>query len=143
MRAHDAAKLLDWIARYILRFNFAVTPLRGKAPYLDGWNHEANLIRTIEQAHECFRPGDNAGVVLEPSRLVSLDADHEATETVLAAEGIDLQKLIERYPTITGRRPRIEFRAPVGIRLEKKVVRWPKPEDPTGPGKITILEFRA
>jgi putative DNA primase/helicase len=138
-----SATAIDWAVRYILRFGFALTPLHGKAPYLDGWNLDENLIRTPEQVRRHFRPGDNVGVVLGPSRLASLDADHEAAPAVLAAEGIDLQALIEANSTILGRAPRIEFAAPPDINLEKKVIKWPAPDDPTGPGKITILEFRA
>lgn len=137
--------MIDWAVRYIDRFDFGLTALRGKAPYLEGWNHHENLIRTAEHArvHWCQHPNDNVGVCLEPSGLVSLDADHEGAKAVLAAEGIDLDALMERTPTIVGRAPRLEFKAPPILGLEKKVVRWPTPEDPTGPGRITILELRA
>ena len=137
--------VLQWVIRYILRFQFAIVPLHKKAPYRERWNQHENLIHTVEAArgHWDCNPSDNAGVCLEPSHLVSLDADHKAAAAVLAAEGVDLGALISGYPTIIGRNPRIEFKAPTGIILEKKVVRWPKPDDPTGPGKLTILEFRA
>ena len=68
---------------------------------------------------------------------------HAAAVTVLAAEGIDLAALIKLYPTVVGRNPRLEFTAPAGLTLEKKVVTWPTRDDPAGPGRLTILELRA
>jgi putative DNA primase/helicase len=136
-------RLIDWAIRYIEKFNFALVPLHGKAPYVEGWNLEENLIRTPERAKSHLRPGDNFGAYLGPSGIVSLDADHDATKAVLAAERIDLDVLIAHTPTIIGRAPRLEFAAPPGLGLEKKVIKWPKPEDPTGPGRMTILELRA
>lgn len=135
--------LVDWTCRYLSRFNFALTPLRGKAPYREGWNRDENLIRTVERAraHWNQHPHDNVGVCLEPSGLVSLDADYpEGAKAVLAAENIDLDALIERTPTILGRSPRLEFQAPP-VSLAKKAVVWPPRAE--GEKPVTVLELRA
>ncbi|MGH8228269.1 MAG: bifunctional DNA primase/polymerase [Steroidobacteraceae bacterium] len=105
----------DWASRYLERFGFALTPLHGKAPYRAHWNDDEQLIRTPGAAREHWRrhPQDGIGMCLGPSGLVSLDCDDvDAARAVLAAEGIDLDKLIETTPTIVGRAPRLEFRAP-------------------------------
>jgi|HubBroStandDraft_1064217.scaffolds.fasta_scaffold37423_3 putative DNA primase/helicase len=134
-----------WAGRYVERFGFALTPLEGKLPYRKAWNTDPKLIRDAAQArrHWRARPADNIGAVLEPSGLVSLDADYpDAARAVLAAEGIDLEALIATTPTIIGRAPRsrLEFKAPA-VPLSKKAIAWPprtKGEKP-----ITVLELRA
>lgn len=131
-------------ARYIERFNFALTPLRGKVPYRDGWNLDENLIRSVEQArrHLMENPTDNIGACLEPSGLVSLDADDlEGARAVLDAENIDLAGLLSVVPTIIGRAPRLEFAAPSGVELKRKAVIWPPRKK--GEKPVTVLEFRA
>lgn len=133
----------DWAARYVERFGFALTPLEGKRPYLEAWNTDPKLIRDGAQArrHWRARPADNIGACLEPSGLVSLDADYpDGARLVLAAEGIDLDALIATTPTIVGRAPRLEFKAPAAP-LSKTAITWPprtKGEKP-----VTVLELRA
>lgn len=135
--------IATWAARYVERFNFALTPLEGKRPFRDAWNEDAQLIRSANEARRYWtdHPAQGIGACLEPSGLVSLDADHEETERILATEGIDLGQLIANTPTILGRRPRLEFAAPHGLRLEKRVVQWPDPADPRK--RVTIFELRA
>lgn len=133
----------DWAARYVERFSLALVPLHGKAPYCDGWQRDENLIRdpAAARAHWTAHPTDGIGACLEPSGLVSLDCDDlDAARTVLGAEGIDLDKLIETTPTILGRAPRLEFRAPQ-VPLARKSVVWPARSDGAKP--VTVLEFRA
>lgn len=125
------------------RFGVALTPLRGKVPIREGWNLDANLIRTPSAAREYFRrnPNDNLGACLEPSGLVSLDADHpEGTRLILADQGIDLDALIAVSPTIVGRAPRLEFKAPSEA-LGRKSITWPARA--AGEKPVTVLELRA
>src|SRR5438045_3505624 len=121
--------LCDWGVRYIERFNFALVPLRRgtKAPVHERWNRDENLIKTAARARQHWRthPHDGMGVCLEPSGLVSLDVDYpEGAHAVLAAEGIDLDALIASTPTVIGRAPRLEFKAPTAA-LGRKHVVWP------------------
>src|SRR5450631_4359051 len=99
-----------WCERYVERFGFKLVPLRGKVPIGEAWNTDENLIGTVKAARACWsRNHDNVGVCLEPSELVSLDADDpEGARLVLKAEGIDLDALIATTPTIIGRAPRLE-----------------------------------
>ncbi len=133
----------EWAVRYVERLGLALSPLHGKAPYREGWNSDGELIRTPTgaRAHWTQYPGDNLGACLEPSGLVSLDADYaEGAARVLGAEGIDLAALTREAPTIVGRAPRLEFRAPESM-LTRKALVWP----PRNPGEkpVTVLEFRA
>lgn len=133
-----------WFARYIERFNFAITPLHGKAPYREGWNRDENLIRTPDAAREHFsrHPSDGGGVVLEPSGLVSLDADSpDHARMVLAAEGVDLDALMASTPTIIGRAARLEFGARAEFPLGRKAIVWPARVE--GEKPVTVLELRA
>ena len=136
----------DWAERYIERFGFALTPLDpldGKRPYLEAWNTDAKLIREAAHArrHWRARPADGIGACLEPSGLVSLDADYpDGARAVLAAEGIDLDALIATTPTIVGRAPRLEFKAPAAP-LSKTAITWPPRTE--GEKPVTVLELRA
>jgi len=132
-----------YTARYVERFNFALVPLHGKAPYHLDWQLDRNLIRTPEaaRAHWIAHPRDNVGACLEPSGLVSLDADYlEGARQVLGSEGIDIDALIRKTSTIIGRAPRLEFRAPP-LPLSRKALTWP----PRGIGAkpVTVFELRA
>jgi putative DNA primase/helicase len=135
----------DYAARYIERFHLALVPLppATKAPLHQKWNDDAQLIRTVEAATAHWRrhPSDGMGACLEPSGLVSLDADYiEGAREVLAAESIDLDALIGTTPTIVGRAPRLEFKAPAAP-LSKKAVTWPARAE--GEKPVTVLELRA
>jgi len=132
-----------WAERYVGRLELALTPLHGKAPIREGWNLDENLLRTPGAAREYFsrHPRENMGACLEPSRLVSADADDpEGARRVLGAEGIDLDALIATTPTIIGRAPRLEFRAP-DVKLGRKAVVWPPRAQ--GEKPVTVLELRA
>jgi putative DNA primase/helicase len=135
--------LAHWAARYVERFGFKLTPLRGKAPYRDGWNTDANLIGGTRSAFDHWTriPSDNIGVCLAPSELVSIDCDDfDSAKMVLGAEGVDLDALIAATPTILGRAPRLEFKAPA-VELGRKSVVWPPRAD--GEKPVTVIEFRA
>ncbi|HEX4025885.1 MAG TPA: bifunctional DNA primase/polymerase [Steroidobacteraceae bacterium] len=130
-------------ARYIERFHMALVPLDGKRPLGKAWNADENLIRSEQAARDYWtaHPHRNIGACLEPSGLVSIDADYpDGAHQVLAAEGIDLDALIVTTPTILGRAPRLEFRAP-DVPLSRKSVVWPARQ--TGEKPVTVLEFRA
>ena len=138
-----SATRADYAARYI-EFGFKLVPLNGKVPIGEAWNSDANLIGTAQGARDYWtrNPRHNVGACLGPSGLVSLDADYaDGAQTVLAAEGVDLERLMAVTPTIMGRAPRLEFKAPQGIELGRKSIVWP----PKAPGEkpITVLEFRA
>jgi Bifunctional DNA primase/polymerase, N-terminal len=132
-----------WAERYLERFGFKLVPLHGKTPIRAGWQLDENLLCSPGAAREYFgrNPRDNMGACLEPSRLVSVDADHpEGAQLVLAAEGIDLDALIVATPTIIGRAPRLEFRAPHPP-LGRKAIAWPPRA--AGEKPVTVLELRA
>jgi putative DNA primase/helicase len=134
----------QWAVRYIER-GIAIVPLppREKKPTHPAWNQDAQLIRTAEAARRYFtgNPDANMGACLEPSGLVSLDADYlDGARQVLAAEGIDLDALTREIPTIIGRAPRLEFKAP-DVCLGRKAVIWPPRAE--GEKPVTVLEFRA
>lgn len=132
-----------WAVRYIERFNLALVPLDGKRPLDEAWNSDANLIRTVQGARDYWTRHlqRNIGACLEPSGLVSLDADHpDGARLVLAAEGIHLDGLIPETPTIVGRAERLEFQAP-SVLLGRKSVVWPAKAE--GEKPVTVLEFRA
>lgn len=136
--------IAHWAERYAECFGFKLVPLRGKVPIGEGWNLDENLISTPRAAREYWtrRPHANTGVCLEPSKLVSLDADNEAgARLVLAQEGIDLDALMIGTPTIIGRAPRLEFKAPADVELARKSVVWPPRAQ--GEKPVTVLEFRA
>ena len=132
-----------WAQRYVERFGFKLVPLRGKVPIGEAWNVDENLISNAQAArqHWSRKPFDNVGVCLEPSRLVSLDADDPAgARIVLKAEGVDLDALIAATPTIIGRALRLEFSA-ANVKLGRKSVVWPARRE--GEKPITVLELRA
>ena len=133
----------QWAARYIERFNAALVPLDGKRPLGEAWNADENLIRTAEAARGYWtrHPHRNMGACLEPSGFVSIDADYlDGARQVLAAEGVELDALMRETPTIIGRAPRLEFKAPKVV-LGRKSVVWPARAE--GEKPITVLEFRA
>jgi len=75
-----------WAECYIDRFEFKLVPLRGKIPIGEAWNSDENLIGTVDAVRATWTrdPQLNLGVCLEPSCLVSLDADNpEAARLVL------------------------------------------------------------
>ncbi len=132
-----------WCVRYIERFAFKLVPLQGKRPIGEAWNCDQNLIATAGAArsHWSRHPNDNVGACLQPSGLVSVDVDDlKGARLVLAAEGIDLDAFIAAAPTIIGRTPRLEFKAPA-VTLARKSVVWPA----RSPGEkpVTVLELRA
>ena len=133
-----------WAERYVERFGLKLVPLRGKVPIGEGWNQDQHLISTPRAAREYWtrNPHHNIGVCLEPSGLVSFDADNlDGTRLVLAAEGIDFDKLMQTTPTIVGRAPRLEFKAPAGLTLGRKSIVWPPKAE--GEKPVTVLEPRA
>ena len=137
-----------WAVRYIERSGLALTWLAPgqKKPTHDEWNKPENLIRTPEHAREHWSryPRRGMGAVLAPSGKSSLDADNpERTRLVLAKLGIDFDALRARTTTVVGNpaRCRLMFRAPDGLALPLKVLRWPRENDPTKCD--TVFELRA
>ena len=131
-----------WAERYVDWLGLKLVPLKGKAPIREAWNADENLIatRAAARAHWSRHPHDNVGVCLEPSNLVSLDADDlEGARLVLAGEGIDIDALISATPTILGRAPRLVFKVP-GLILSRKAIVWPPRSPREKP--VTVLELR-
>jgi putative DNA primase/helicase len=131
-----------WAHRYC-EIGLALTPLEGKRPIREAWNVDRNLIRSPDEARAYWRahPAANMGACLSPSGLVSVDVDYpEGAHLVLAQESVDLEALIRLTPTVVGRAPRLEFKAPAAT-LGRKSVVWP----PRAPGEkpVTVIELRA
>ena len=124
------------------KYPSAITPLDGKAPFLPNWNTDEKLIRDPDEAHDYFsrHPHYGAGWCLGPSNKVSIDLDHKAAPEILLAEGIDVDKLIQRTPTVRGRGLRLELEAPEGITLGHHTLTWPRPDNPKK--QLTLLEVR-
>jgi putative DNA primase/helicase len=132
-----------WAERYVRHLRLVLTPLEGKTPIDKGWNLDENLIRTASAARHYWtrHPQANMGTCLEPSGLASLDVDAPEARGVLAAEGVDVDALIRETPTIVGRNPRLEFRAPGDRLLRRKWLTWPPRA--AGEKSVTVLELRA
>jgi putative DNA primase/helicase len=149
----NSLNVCSWALRYINLFErhhqtsakLTYMPHGTKAPKHARWNCDDQLLSTPRQVRDHFAQpahvADNIGIVLEPSGVVSLDADDpDATRVILAAEGIDLDRLIDDGPTIIGRAPRLEYLAPKGIELSRKKIIWPqRPHEQSA----TRLELRA
>jgi predicted P-loop ATPase len=119
-------------------------PPRSKAPDGNDWPHKAISDPVIAERYWKDHPDDNIGVVLGPSKLVSLDVDDvEAARTVFHEFGIDIDLLRTVTPTIVGNpaRFRMQFRAPQGVTLGRKSLTWPRND---GSAKsFTVFELRA
>ena len=146
-RAPPMKSRSDWAARYIERYSLALVeiPLGHKAPLHPGWNKPGGYITDPEVARQRWAsfPDHGIGVVLNASRLCSLDVDSpENSEPLLAELGVDLRALRESNPTIQGHpdRYRILFRAPEGVELHVHKLIWPANN---GAKPITLFELRA
>ena len=128
--------------------------LRWSLSYLDGKNPEKTMgvgwpEKGITEADK-FPPNLNPGVIHCKSGTATLDIDHAAAKTALAAVGIDLDSILADAPyKIVGnpeRPPKPVYRVPYGVNLSTKQFKWP---DPTGkllkngsPALMTIFELR-
>lgn len=136
------------IARYAQRYcelgmALTWTPLGHKGPRHAGWNLPENAVRDPAAALDYWsRHADHGiAVLLEPSRLVSVDIDDELlSREVLRHFDVDVLDLRECAPTIEGRHYRMMFRAPPES-LTHRALAWPLKDDPRR--SAVLFEFRA
>ncbi len=135
-------------ARRYCEIGLALTPLRAgrKEPKWPQWAAIENTLRAPDKAYRYFaqNPDEGMGAVLGHSGLVSLDADDvERTGLVLRGLGIDLAAWRASAPAIIGNpaRFRLEYEAPAGVVLRRRVAYWPKQDDSTK--RSVIFELRA
>lgn len=136
----------DFARAYCKRYGISIVPLppKTKRPLADDWGK--HVITDPDAAHKYFtdRPDWNMGAALGPSRLCSFDVDDiDATRSIFAEFGWDLDKLRDSYPTIQGRPDgfRVMFRVPDGMQLPYHALSWPKKDG--GTGREVIFEIRA
>ncbi|MDZ4806470.1 MAG: phage/plasmid primase, P4 family [Candidatus Eisenbacteria bacterium] len=141
-----------WARYYTQALGWALTPIpRGvKGPIGVGWNQprsQANptgFVTDPDQAERVWRNDQNMGVVLGPSRLVSLDVDYtEGARVAFAAVGLDLEALLTLSIRIEGNpaRAKILFRLPDGVELPTRKLTWPPKR--AGEKAVPIVELRA
>jgi putative DNA primase/helicase len=124
-------------------------PRGQKGPINDGWNKPRNqanpggYVTDPGLASEIWMDGQNLGVVLGPSGLVSFDVDHlEFTRRAFEAVGLDLDHLLEDAVRIEGNPDRAKalFQAPAEIALPSRRLRWPSGSD--YPKGVSLFELR-
>jgi hypothetical protein len=109
-----------------------------KGPVTPGWP-EGNLPSEYWLSH----PQEGLGVVLGPSRLVSLDLDSlPDARAVLGALGLELDALLSGAMLVRGNPERLRaiFRAPPDLDLTRKSLAWPPREE--GGKPLTVFELR-
>lgn len=130
----------EW-AQYFHRLGFKLCaiPPGTKGPTAKGWP-EAN----VPAEHWHTHPKDGLGVVLGPSRLVSLDLDHLThARAILEGLGLEWDALLAGAILIRGNPARLRavFRAPADVDLSRKTLAWPAEGE--GGKPVTIFELRA
>jgi hypothetical protein len=141
MTMHQAATY------YIDAFGWVLVPIPPgtKGPTNPGWNIRENCITTQKQC-DFFseHPDWNMGIQLVESNIVTIDIDNvKNTMSIFNTMGLNYKKIIESAPRITGRpnHDKVLFKAPLGLSLSRKVVKWPLKEDQTK--TEVVFEFRA
>lgn len=144
--------MAEWARRYIDIFGLALVPIEPgqKGPKGLGWNRPGGYFVSADAAAEFWtaHPKHNLGVVLDPSRVCSLDVDDiELTRKVFKQVlDLDLDALVEPHPTVVGNpaRFRVLFRVPDGVELSLHSLVWPSQADPDGSIlKALMLQVRA
>jgi len=133
------AQRYEW-AQYFHRLGFRLCaiPPGKKGPIMPGWP-EGNLPPEYWLTH----PQEGLGVVLGPSRLVSLDLDSlPDARAVLDALGLELDALLSGAMLVRGNPERLRaiFRAPPDLDLTRKSLAWPPMEE--GGKSVTVFELR-
>lgn len=121
-----------------LGFRLCAIPPGKKGPVTPGWP-EGNVPAEHWQTH----PQEGLGVVLGPSRLVSLDLDSlPDARAVLDALGLELDALLAGAMLVRGNPERLRaiFRAPPDLDLTRKSLAWPPREE--GGKPVTVFELR-
>ena len=136
----DSPSRADWARKYIGVFGLALVPIGPgqKVPKGSAWNKPGGYFHDSERAFEFWttHPRHNLGVVLEPSRLCSLDVDDVPGARHILREllGVNLDAISDDFPCVIGnpQRMRILFRAPENITLSRHSLAWPNENDPDG-----------
>ena len=121
-----------------LGFRLCAIPPGKKGPIMPGWP-EGNLPAEYWLTH----PQEGLGVVLGPSRLVSLDLDSlPEARAVMGALGLELDALLSGAMLVRGNPERLRaiFRAPTDVDLTRKSLAWPPREE--GKRPVTVFELR-
>lgn len=140
-RNHPApdAPRAEWASYFHrLGFRLCAIPAGRKGPVTPGWP-EGNLPPEYWLSH----PQEGLGVVLGPSRLVSLDLDSlPEARAVLDALGLALDDLLSGAMLVRGNPERLRaiFRAPSDLDLTRKSLAWPAREE--GGRPVTVFELR-
>lgn len=140
---------VDHFVRYKTRWphwHFTWSPPGLKGPRYPGWNDPRNAITDLDEGREWFtrHPEFGLGVLLGPSRLVSLDVDVvNFTRDVLATQRIDLDAITHNAPRVIGNpsKFRCVFEAPDDVELHHVTLQWPQQEDPRK--AFCLFELRA
>ena len=143
----DFDRMLRARVHYTDRLGFAVVPIHPnrKKPLegLTDWQH-----RRLESGEldRHIRDGCGLGAVHGLSGTATLDADgvEEHVAIALAAAGVDFAALLAAGPDTVGNPERPAkpwYRVPDGYDLGRRVLSWPKRDDPNG--REVVLELRA
>ena len=104
----DSPSRADWARKYIGVFGLALVPIGPgqKAPKGSAWNKPGGYFHDSERAFEFWttHPTHNLGVVLEPSRLCSLDVDDVPGARHILREllGVNLDAISDDFPCVIG-----------------------------------------
>ena len=140
-------RMLQARAHYTDRLGFAVVPIQPnrKKPVegLTDWQRRRPDSRELERH---IRAGCGLGAVHGLSGTATLDADgaEEHVTIALAAVGVDFNALLSAGPCTIGNPERPAkpwFCVPDGYNLSRRVLSWPKRDDPNG--REVVLELRA
>ena len=121
-----------------LGFRLCAIPPGKKGPVTPGWPEG-----DVPAEHWITHPLEGLGVVLGPSRLVSLDLDSlPDARAVLDALGLELDAMICGAMLVRGNPERLRaiFRAPPDLDLTRKSLAWPPREE--GGKPVTVFELR-
>ena len=136
-------KLAAGASRYA-QMGFAIVPVKAgtKDACMPAWQTAPLTSTEAVERWWTQHPNDNIGMHLGRSGLVVLDVDDlEATRVALAAIGIGLQELTDASVRLEGNpeRAKLVFRAPEGIKLERRVLKW---RGPDGAKPLMVFELR-
>ena len=127
--------MINSVKKYIRRYGWSLVPLgaNSKLPVRRNWGEDVITSDMLAESYYQSNPDHGVGVALGPSRLCSLDIDHDESFRIICdAMNIDLDALIADHPTINGRGLRIMFSIPEGVDLPYQRMNWRPESDPTG-----------
>jgi hypothetical protein len=149
-KTHKTRSAADYAGFYVEQLGMHLVPIpRGwKYPHgFNGWQKpdSPHHFAAPDRAREWWsqHPDHGIGCPLGQSGFCSFDADLlEHTRAVFQYLGLDADALIEAGRRVIGNpeRARSLFLEPEGVRLTRKVLQWPHPEDPAK--SVTVFELR-